>query len=200
LKLLLIGDSFSADWSTKYTEYLGWPNLLSLDYQVTNLSQAGIGEYKIYKQLLSVVNIESYDLILIAHASPWRIPTVNNPVHENDLLLSNSDLIFSDIEYHSKKITNLFNKPIQSAYNFYKYHYDEEFFKLSYNLLREKINNSLLDRPFLILNFRKPTHVLESTVLNFYDIVSVHAGKINHLSKLGNKLVYDRIQKEIVNV
>ena len=63
MELLIIGDSFSADWSIKYNDYLGWPSLLLEHYQITNLSQAGVGEYKIYKQLLSVTNLEKYDII-----------------------------------------------------------------------------------------------------------------------------------------
>jgi hypothetical protein len=29
MKILIIGDSFAADWSVKYNDYAGWPNLLA---------------------------------------------------------------------------------------------------------------------------------------------------------------------------
>lgn len=196
MKILIVGDSFAADWTIKYPGKQGWPNLLAETYQVDNAAQVGISEYKIYKQLKSKV-INNYDLILVAHASPWRIPTVHNIIHTNDLLLTNSDLIFSDVEYHSKKITNLFNKPIQSAFNFFKYHYDEEFFKLNYDLLREKINTSFLDKKFLILNFRDIKYSPEKEVLNLHNIVLAHGGLINHVSKEGNEKIFIKIMERI---
>ena len=54
MHLLIIGDSFAADWSVKYADKKGWPNFLAEKYSVTNLAQAGCSEYKIKKQLDSV--------------------------------------------------------------------------------------------------------------------------------------------------
>ena len=47
--ILIIGDSFAADWTVKYPTVVGWPNLLAKNYNVVNLAQAGAGEYKIYQ-------------------------------------------------------------------------------------------------------------------------------------------------------
>ena len=52
-KILIVGDSFAADWSIKHKECNGWVNMLCDDFFVTNIAQAGVSEYKIYKQLLS---------------------------------------------------------------------------------------------------------------------------------------------------
>ena len=43
MKLFLFGDSFS-------TNNLGWPSML--DVKVSNFSQNGIGEYKIFKKVI----------------------------------------------------------------------------------------------------------------------------------------------------
>jgi hypothetical protein len=100
-RVLIIGDSFGADWSVKYRDYPGWPSLLARVYSVVNLAQAGISEYKIYKQLLSVTDLDSYEYVIVSHTSPYRVTTNSHPVHANDLLHNNADLIFNDIEYHS---------------------------------------------------------------------------------------------------
>ena len=50
MKILICGDSFAADWTIKYPGQ-GWPNMLSQQYEIVNLAQAGCSEYKILKQL-----------------------------------------------------------------------------------------------------------------------------------------------------
>ena len=54
VKILLMGDSWAADWSSKHSEYLGWPNILAEQFDVTNIAQAGVSQYSIVKQLHSV--------------------------------------------------------------------------------------------------------------------------------------------------
>ena len=43
MKLLVAGDSFVAEWPGDE----GWVKLLANDYDVTNVAQAGVSEYKI---------------------------------------------------------------------------------------------------------------------------------------------------------
>ena len=62
MKILILGDSFATDWTSKYPQGKGWPNLLAEKFDVTNLAQAGISEYKILKQIKSVSNLEKFDL------------------------------------------------------------------------------------------------------------------------------------------
>ena len=97
-KILVVGDSFAADWTKKYPEGHGWVNLLSAEYAVTNLAQAGVGEYKILQQIKSVPDIQMFDLVLISHTSPYRIHTRKHPVHHADPLHNHADLIMEDIE------------------------------------------------------------------------------------------------------
>ena len=60
-KLLIAGDSFAADWTIKYKGE-GWVNTLCEDYDVTNVAQAGVSEYKIYNQLKTNKNINPRQL------------------------------------------------------------------------------------------------------------------------------------------
>ena len=77
MKLLICGDSFAADWTVKYKGH-GWPNLLSQSFEVTNLARAGVCEYKIYNQLLSV-DPSAFDVIIISHTSPFRLYVKEHP-------------------------------------------------------------------------------------------------------------------------
>ena len=47
--ILICGDSFAADWTKKY-DGTGWVNMLTKDHTITNIAEAGVSEYKIYKQ------------------------------------------------------------------------------------------------------------------------------------------------------
>jgi hypothetical protein len=193
-RILIIGDSFAANWLVKYkNEYPGWPNLLAEKYSVTNLAQAGVSEYRIYQQLLSVINLDEYDLVIVSHTSPYRLPTRKHPVHNTDLLHSNADLIFSDIEYHNNQIKNIFNFGLKSAYKFFLYHYDEAYFETTYQLLRERINDMLKEKLVIVISNLPilKNFTTEKTVLEF----TSDGGLINHGSENLNKEILQEIIK-----
>jgi len=185
MKILIIGDSFAADWTVKYPDLWGWPNLLSKKYDVTNLAQAGVSEYKIYKQLCSV-NVIDYDLAIVAHTSPYRLVTRKHPIHSDDILHGNCDLIYSDIEHHNLKSKNKSNLSLQTAYWFFAYHYDEEYQETTYKLFREKIEYLLTIPTIIITDFD-----------DWSDIIDRYRGKCNHLSDAGNNIIYERIVSKI---
>jgi len=195
--ILIIGDSFAADWSTKYKDYLGWPNLLAKQHTVTNLAQAGVSEYKIYRQLLSVDNLEQYDVVIVAHTSPYRIPTWQHPIHSNDSLHKDADLIYADIAYHSKRIRNIFNRSLRGAYDFFTYHYDSGFFEDSYGLFRKEINRILQDKLVITLLTFGGYRALEKDVLDFTYLLNTQPGLINHYSEQGNQLVYHGVLAQL---
>ena len=126
-KILVTGDSFAADWSSKGIDYPGWVNLLDNTYDVTNIAQAGVGEYKILKQLQSV-KLEEYDIIIVAHTSHSRIHS-GTSLH-NTKLHSNCDLIFTDV----------IDNNITEAEWFFKNVYDDEYYKFIYELTRKEIS------------------------------------------------------------
>ena len=193
-RILIIGDSFAADWSVKYAEYKGWPTLLAEKYSVVNLAQAGVSEYKIYRQLAGV-DLNKFDLVIVSHTSPLRVHTKRHPVHANDTLHKNADLIVADIEYHHSKIKNFFNWSLKSAYRFFIDHYDIEYFETTYQLLRDQINQILKNKTVIVIaNFpglEKFTH--EQIVLHF----TTDGGIINHMTKQGNQTIYQQLVKTI---
>jgi hypothetical protein len=198
MKILVVGDSFAADWTVKYFG-TGWPNLLALDHSVTNLAQAGVGEYKILRQVRSVKNIEQFDLIIVSHTSPYRVNTRQHPVHDTDPLHRHADLMFADIEYHLKRFSNKLNQGLRTAFNFFVHHYDDEYQETVYELLRQEINNAIGTVPCIVvsnLNI-EPRFVNESFVVDLTQIQQDYPGLINHLSEVGNQLAYKKIVEAI---
>lgn len=188
MKILIAGDSFAADWTIKYPNANGWPNMLEKNYNVTNVAQCGVSEYKIYKQIMSV-NIYEFDLAIIVHTSPYRIPTIKHPLYQKDALHCNCDLIFSDIEYHSKTFLGRFNKSLQTAYKFFIYHFDKDYQETTYNLYKEKINY-ILTLPTIIINDFSDWEAIKN---NFW-------GNCNHLNEVGNKIIFQKIVSNIENL
>jgi len=198
LNILLCGDSFAADWTLKYDHYLGWPNLLAKRYNVTNIAQAGVSEYKIYRQIQSV-NLHDYDLIIISHTSPYRIHTRKHPVHSNDKLHKDADLIYADISYHKNLLKNIFNGALYSAAGFYEHHYDIEFFEEQYRLFRAEINRILIGKPSIVFSSMAvlENFSTEETVLNFCELLKKEPGLINHFSESGNEKIFLELEYQI---
>jgi hypothetical protein len=166
---------------------------LAQQHQVTNLAQAGVSEYRIYQQLRSVTDLSVFDTVIVAHTSPLRVPTRRHPMHSNDSLHKNADLIYSDIVYHAKQLKNIFNLRLHAAREFYRYHYDDEFFEDTYWLFREKINTILANNKVVTLATFKDCPATEEYVLDFTDLLNTNPGLINHYSEKGNQVVFDTI-------
>ena len=120
MNILILGDSWSADWNIKYTDYPGWPNIIAQKYTVTNIAQAGVSQYSILKQLDTIQPLD-YDMVIISITSPYRVYTPQHPVHTSGLH-ANSDLIYSDIDHHASKFPD--NKRLHSARAYFEDHYD----------------------------------------------------------------------------
>ena len=56
MKILVAGDSFAAEWPGDD----GWVKLLAQSHEVTNVAQAGCGEYKIFKQIYLIILSEIF--------------------------------------------------------------------------------------------------------------------------------------------
>jgi len=205
MKILIIGDSFAADWTTKYNDNPGWPNWLSEIHDVVNLAQAGVGEYKILKQIQSVENINSYDCVIVSHTSPLRVNTRQHPVHYNDKLHHNADLMLADVEYHYTRwwrLRNLCNIALRTARNFFFYHFDEQYQYDIYKLLRKEINRLINTVPCIVVSNLNidPQFITEEHVVNLCEIQQKHYGLINHLSTQGNALVFDIISNKLKSI
>jgi hypothetical protein len=191
MKLLLCGDSFISDWAVKYPGAQGWPNLLAQHHTVTNLAQAGAGEYKVLQQVRKA-ELKQYDAIIISHSSPNRIYCVEHPVHSKDALHSNSDLIYADVKEHS----NIADADL--AARFYERYFDFDYHRDVANLCCQEILNLLGQHEYLnqfhIENHQnKHKYDCLSDMLNINQYLKKYPGKICHLSDEGNQLLFEHV-------
>ena len=188
-KILIVGDSFSSIWPGTTA---GWPSLIANDYIVTNLSQPGIGEYKILKQLKNAP-AERYDLTIVSHTSPSRIHTLNHPIHTSGFH-QHCDLIYTDLENR----WSLFNDNLKVSKKWFEYHYDDEYQIDIYNLIRAEIRRSI-NGPYLSITHTEISHnlTIEENCINFSDVWKEHRGTINHYTEHGNQIVYKEIKEAI---
>lgn len=189
--ILICGDSFAADWTLKYLGE-GWPNRLAKDYNVTNLAQAGCGQYKIYLQLTSV-DLDKFDAIIVSHTSPYRVYVKEHPIHKNDPLHGNSDLIYSDIAEHRKD-----RKDLEPIVSYFENYFDVDHAKFIHSLICEKIE--------LLLSKHKSLHVVNhewsdlhefSNMLSFQSLFETNRGSMNHYDEIGNNIIYQKISNWI---
>lgn len=186
-KLLIAGDSFAADWTKKYSGITGWVNMLESDYEVTNIAEAGVSEYKIYKQL-EKINTTKFDHIIVSHTSAYRIPIEEHPIHKHDLLHNNCDIIYSDVEEHIE------NDIMKTAMDFYRNIFHPEYFCFVNDLIFKEIQK-ITPNAFHITFF---DNFYNNSVLKYEDIFLSHNGNVNHLNEVGNSLFYN-IVKKILN-
>ena len=193
MKILISGDSFAANWTVKYPDQKGWPNLLEDKFDIKNVAQAGCSEYKIYKQLENE-KLENYDHIIICHTSPFRIPTINHPIHFNDILHKNCDLLYSDIKENLDK-----NPELISICDFFEKYFDFESAIFNHRLICKEIE--------LITSSYNTIHVTNidwkdlyqfKNMLNFYDLFQKNRGNINHYDKFGNVIIYNAILNSLI--
>lgn len=181
-RLLILGDSFACNWESD-SNNKGWPSLLKDTFTITNLAQAGVSEYKIYKQLQSV-DVNQYDFVIISHTSSYRIPIEKHPTYQEGDLHENCDLIFSDIESKRKK-----NKVLDTAYNFYKDLFWNEYFEFTSNLIYQKIQELTPDA----IHMTFFDEFYDDSVLKLESIFKSNRGDVNHLNEDGNIKVYNKI-------
>lgn len=185
-RLLICGDSFSADWTKKY-EGIGWVNMLETDFDVTNISQAGVSEYKIYLQLKSQ-DLTKFDKILVSHTSAYRIPIQEHPIHKNDLLHDKCDIIFSDVSEH------LHNSVMKTAYDFYSDIFYLDYFCFVNDLIYKEIYN-LVPTAVHITFFDS---FYPNSVHKFENIFLDNKGVINHLDETGNNIIHKKILHHLI--
>lgn len=186
MNILIAGDSFAADWTVKYHDVVGWPNMLASKYNVQNVAQSGVSEYKILKQLESIY-LSDFDAVIVSHTSFSRVHTKKHPFLFNDILHKNCDLILSDIN-HKKYI----NQSATAGYNYFKYHFDENYYKDIYNLVRDKIELLIKDiKIYLSINNFEP----RSCDTSFNDLLQTHRGNVNHFNQEGNEIIF----KDVLN-
>ena len=174
MSIFVFGDSFAANPN-------GWVRLLGSN--IINFSENGIGEYKIYKKVLSNTG---FDKAIICHTSPWRVHTRKHPIHKNDPVRRNNDFMLNDVEYYSK-----INKDMKVVNEYLKNYYDPEYQEDTFNLFLKqlmKIPNTI----HITLHDPEDTKLITH---NFNHVWKQHPGDINHMSEDGNKIIAEKIQE-----
>jgi len=184
--ILIAGDSFAAVWPGMY---IGWPKMLKEYYNVTNLAQAGVSEYKILKQLQSV-DLFNFDSIIVSHTSPSRVHTLQHPLHKEGLH-KDCDLIYTDIADRN----SLFNPSLRSAKGWFRYHYDDEYQIDMYMLIRKEIRSLLGSHNYISITHTdiSTTYALEHNNISFADTWKHNKGTVNHYTLEGNKKIFKQL-------
>jgi len=171
MQVLLAGDSFIAKW---HGEYPGWSDYLEQDYNIHNVAQCGVGQYKILKQLQKV-NLTQYDAVIIGHTSPYRIHTAYHPLHKENSLHSDCDFIYEDIKGR-----------IPDVEKFFKEYFDLEYAEFIHSLIVKEIDAMLHD-----------CRVIDCAKLGLRQLFETNRGTVQHLDKQGNITFYNKIKEAL---
>jgi len=184
-RILIAGDSFS---SAELAGDHGWATLLANQYSVTNISQPGIGEYKILKNL-ELQDLSKFDAIIVSHTSPNRIHCEQNPLYPPTHIYRTSDLLFSDVENKVKD-----NRLAKSVYDYFVHVFDPTYYEFVHTSCCEKID--LLTQPYKtihITNFEWQNLYKFPDLINFYSLWTSNKGPYTHYNIAGNQVIFDTL-------
>lgn len=186
-KILICGDSFSAQSDDDFA----WTNLIKQDFNVTNLSQRGCSEYKIYQQLQSLDSY-SYDYVIVSHTSPYRLHTLKNPIHIDNQLYKDSCFIYNDVKEHSNTMNNL-----APLVDFFEKYFDLEYAEYIHNLTLKDIEKLCPTNTLHISHLEWKNLYRFTNYIDFNNVFLRHRGQTNHYDVTGNKIVYEKIRKKL---
>jgi hypothetical protein len=191
-KLLIVGDSFSSE---QISDQYGWPVLLKKDFEITNLSNPGIGEYKIL-QKLQTAELETFDLILISHTSPNRIHCQHNPLYPVGHIYSDSDVIFADAESKAHSIP-----AANYLVYYYKYIFDEEYYQFIHKSCCQEIDRLTQNHNVLHITQFAWTDLYEFPgMINYYNFWLSNRGNYAHYTVEANNTLYCQIKKQLQEI
>lgn len=186
MKILIAGDSFAANWLSEDSSYLGWPNLLSDDFDVTNVAQAGVSQYKILKQIRSQ-DLSQFDVIIICFTDDFRLYIPDHPIHTSGLH-KNCDLLVSDLDFHIRQFKNLLNFKLWICYFWYLLSFDSEYYQTISFLVKKEIME-LLSRSTALIITDSDLEIKEKFLRS--------RGVMNHLTADDNYEVYLNIIRRL---
>lgn len=183
--LLIVGDSFGTPTESCHPT---WYEILGENHDVINLSQSGVGQYKIHQQLV-LTNLDRVNIVLIISTSPYRLHATTNPFYHNHLTHSSCDLLYNDIK--SRMPDDTAEKIIWWFHNMV----DLDYCRFIHNLIVEESMRYCLKKgkKILVLNFLDPDFK-NSFCLDLYPTWKRHSGDINHLNHTGHLIVAEKIQ------
>ena len=188
MKILIAGDSFAAN----HTNRSSWNNLLSNDFLVDTVAQAGVGEYKILQQIKRVCLLD-YDFIIVSHTSPYRIHVPSHPIYKTGYH-KDCDIIINDII--GKSCWS--NLKLFYARKWIEHYYDETYQLDTYNLFRHEINRSI-KIPYISISHLPIEEIrpVEECHIDFSQLWQKERGQVNHYTDNGNRIVYETVLKQI---
>ena len=161
------------------------------DCDVTNVSQAGVSEYKILQQVKDHICSDP-DVVIVCHTSPYRVHTLSHPVHHTGLH-KDCDLLYTDIEYHYNQNPT---PELSIAMGYFEHHFDPDYYNQIYYLCRREISWLVPNNiPLINVDFFPG-----NTGLDLSDLPKSHPGQPNHMSESGHKIAYEKIVNEISNL
>ncbi len=186
--IALLGDSFAAEYNA---DTPGWVDILAEQHSVNNVAEAGVGEYKILRQLRDIQSTNPnwkslYECVIVTHTSPFRVHTPKHPLHKKGLH-KNCDLIYSDL----KDRFDWFNESLSTAKNWFVHHFDDDYQIGTYKLVREEIKRIIGDVPYLSIDHfgLSANLATETNKLDFSDFWLLNRGNVNHYTAEGNEVV-----------
>ena len=186
--IALLGDSFAAEYNA---DTPGWVGILAEQHSVNNVAEAGVGEYKILRQLRDIQSTNPnwkslYECVIVTHTSPFRVHTPKHPLHKKGLH-KNCDLIYSDL----KDRFDWFNESLSTAKNWFVHHFDDDYQIGTYKLVREEIKRIIGDVPYLSIDHfgLSANLATETNKLDFSDFWLLNRGNVNHYTVEGNEVV-----------
>lgn len=191
-QILIVGDSFAVKHSDPTTNHYGWSFLLEQNYNITNISQRGISEYKIIQQLKSV-NLKTFDCVIVSHTSPNRVYVDQHPVHYlSKDRYSNADLIYNDVSWNLQQYPD--NPGLLAANHYFDKFYNQDYQEFVYRLFQKEITEILKNNLTLhLLTLYDKNIELFQHVINLYQQIEIDPGNINHYSAKNNQVVFDTV-------
>jgi len=186
IKVLLCGDSFSADHTPIDKEGGGWPTLLAQDVDLTNVSNAGSSEYRIWRQVRDNVN-SSYDYVIVSHTSPYRIYIEQHPLHSESLLHKNCDLIYNDIK----------GRNLDYIEHWFEKCFSDEQARDVHQLLIKDIDTMCNGNKILHIGHLDISAPKNFNFVSFNKEWKKHQGTVNHYNRNGNQKVYAKLKEMI---
>tara|TARA_B100000941_G_C28470910_1_gene536364 strand:- start:801 stop:1412 length:612 start_codon:yes stop_codon:yes gene_type:complete len=197
--IALLGDSFAAEYNA---DTPGWVDILAEHHSVNNVAEAGVGEYKILRQLRDIQGTNPnwkslYQCVIVAHTSPFRVHTPKHPLHQKGLH-KNCDLIYNDL----KNRFDWFNESLSTAKNWFVHHFDDDYQIGTYKLVREEIKRIIGDVPYLSIDHfgLSANLATETNKLDFSDFWLLNRGNVNHYTAEGNQIVAKAVIDKIEQI
>lgn len=190
LNISIIGDSFSSDTGPD-----SWVSMLTDIHNVTNYSQRGISEYRLYNNIIkNIEEISKTDVIIVFHTNPDRVFVPDRVIFHSRTLSTHThcDMIAENAltDKHWKNI----------AKEYYTYFFDQSQQNCFYQLLVEKMNNLNLKQIIHCSGFDINIPFNSLHIKSFNDVMISNPGNINHLDLMGNQIVYNYVNSQFDTV